>query len=99
MFKKRVMAQTKWEDELDNNPRLELSESTVCGEKYRTVRPSLVDWYNVLDWHSMELWCNAQFGPTPNDGVWTPGARWYMNNSKFWFRNEADLSWFILRWS
>jgi hypothetical protein len=24
--------------------------------------------------------------------------RWYMNNSKFWFRDKKDLEWFLLRW-
>jgi hypothetical protein len=93
------MAKARWVDELENKPSLELSEGTCYGKKYRTVRPTQLSWHNVEDWHSMEIWCNAQFGPTPNDGVWTPGARWYMNNSKFWFRDEADLSWFLLRWS
>ena len=86
------MAKARWVDELDK-PRLELSTGTVAGEKYLTVHPFLHDWL------SMELWCKAQFGSTPVDGVWTPDARWYMNNRKFWFRDEADLSWFILRWS
>jgi len=79
---------------------LALSESRVSGSRYHTVNPNAnwdPYWYNQ-GWFDMELWCNAQFGPTPNDGVWTPGARWYMNNSKFWFRSEADLSWFLLRW-
>lgn len=90
---KRAMSKARWLDELHDKPRLELSEGTVFGEKYFTVSPLL---YN---WHDIELWCNAQFGPIPTDGVWTRSARWYMNNQKFWFRDEADLSWFVLRWS
>jgi len=101
---KRAMSKARWVgelDELDNKTRLILSEGTVFGEKYFTVLPRFVSngSINGQTWIDIELWCTEQFGPTPNDGVWTPGARWYMNNSKFWFRNEADLSWLILRWS
>ena len=92
MQHKRAMAKARWVDELDK-PRLDLDEGTVFGEKYITVRPFLYNWFD------MEIWCLTQFGSVPKDGVWTPGARWYMNNRKFWFRNDADLSWFLLRWS
>ena len=109
MFKKRAMARARWADELDNRSmKLTMSEGTVYGARYLTVLPIISQdmqagnwnesWFNQT-WHDMELWCNAQFGPTPNDGVWTHGARWYMNNAKFWFRDEADLSWFLLRWA
>lgn len=55
-------------------------------------------WYHQ-DWQDMENWCKATFGDTPEDGVWTPGARWYVNNSKFWFRDLSDATMFVLRWS
>ena len=79
---------------------LKLSEGRVSGSRYYTVDPNPnwdPYWYNQ-GWHDMENWCIATFGDTPKDGVWTPNARWYMNNSKFWFRYEKDLSWFMLRW-
>jgi hypothetical protein len=48
----------------------------------------------------MENWCIKTFGDTPKEGVFiTPNARWYMNGSKFWFREKKDLEWFILRWA
>jgi hypothetical protein len=46
----------------------------------------------------MVEWCVETYGPSPSDGVWTPGAKWYVNNSKFWFRTKEDLEWFVLRW-
>jgi hypothetical protein len=94
---KRAMSKARWVDELDNKLSLELSTGTVAGEKYFTVQPNWMHKSN--NWFNMEIWCLTQFGPIPQDGVWTPGARWYMNNRKFWFRNEADLSWFLLKWS
>jgi len=75
---------------------LALSESRVSGSRYHTVDPN-ANWDPY--WHEMENWCIETFGPTPVEGIWQPGARWYMNNSKFWFRSEADLSWFLLRWA
>lgn len=79
---------------------LELSENRVSGTRYHTVNPNTnQDPYRCdQGWLDMENWCIKTFGPTPVDGVWTPNARWYVNNSKFWFRSEADLHWFLLRW-
>ena len=81
--------------------QLDLSEGTVYGIRYRTVKPAWepdrTGWYNQ-DWDNMVAWCVDTYGPTPDDGVWTPEARWYVNNAKFWFRNERDLALFVLRW-
>ena len=74
--------------------KLELSEGRVHGARYLTVHPS-----NGAKWNEMMAWMVETFGPTSHDGVWTSGMRWYANNSKFWFRNEKDLTMFILRWS
>jgi hypothetical protein len=74
--------------------KLELSEGRVYGSRYLTVHPS-----NGWHWNEMMEWMIATFGPTAHDGVWTPNMRWYANNAKFWFRNEKDLTMFILRWS
>ena len=71
----------------------EFSEGTVYGQKYLTVQP-----INSVKWKEMEAWLVETFGPTSHDGVWTSNMRWYMNNSKFWFRNKKDLEWFLLRW-
>ena len=70
--------------------------------------PSRHGWYNQ-EWNDMVDWCVNMFGPSSEDGVehymrgapsvWTPKERWYANNSKFWFRDEADLLMFVLRWS
>jgi len=80
---------------------MKIEEGRVYGARYYTVDPNPnwdPFWYNQT-WHDMENWCIKTFGDTPKDGVWTPNARWYMNNSKFWFRHEKDLSWFILKWT
>ena len=73
---------------------LELSEGRVYGARYLTVHPS-----NGWHWNEMMAWMVETFGPTAHDGVWTPNMRWYANNAKFWFRNEKDLTMFILRWA
>jgi hypothetical protein len=80
---------------------LDLSEGTIYSVRYLTVKPSWDrdrnGWYNQ-DWNDMMAWCVATYGPSPDDGVWTPGARWYANNAKFWFLNESDLALFVLKW-
>ena len=79
---------------------MKLSEGTVFGGKYYTINPNInSDIFYHQDWHDMENWCKKTFGDTPSDGIWTPKARWYMNNSKFWFRKKKDLEWFLIRWT
>ena len=36
-------------------------------------------------------WCKEYFGKS--------GSRWFEQNRKFYFRDEKDMSMFILRWS
>lgn len=71
-----------------------LNEGRVYGARYLTVHPS-----NSWKWNEMMEWMVDTFGPSAVDGVWTPNMRWYANDAKFWFRNEKDLTMFILRWS
>lgn len=74
-----------------------LNEGTVYGARYYTAEPIGGNWLE------MEQWCNKVFG----DGcraLWgeakapEPARRWYANNRKFWFREEKDRDWFIVRW-
>ena len=73
---------------------LELSKGTVYGTEYLTVHPS-----NSSAWNEMMVWMIEKFGPSADNGVWTPDMRWYANNAKFWFRSEQDLMMFVLKWS
>jgi len=81
---------------------LDLSEGKVYGARYYTVEPQfgghIHTWFRTK-WNEMVEWCVATYGPAPKDGVFEPGGRWYTNNSKFWFREEQDREFFILRWS
>ena len=84
--------------------KLDLSEGLVYGTQYWIVQPDIFDavppqrWYRQ-DWEDMVKWCVETYGPTPKSGVWTPGARWYVNNARFWFRDSADREWFVLKWT
>lgn len=73
---------------------LKLSTGTVYGNRYTTVHPT-----NSDHWNEMMQWMLDHFGPSSDDGVWTPNMRWYANNAKFWFRDPRDLTLFLLRWS
>lgn len=88
-----LMTMTGWH-------KLEIGEGRVYGARYLTVKPEgyTPNWDNQI-WNKMVEWCVETYGPTAHDGVWTPSMRWYVNNAKFWFRNEKDLNWFVLRWS
>ena len=74
--------------------KLEFSQGCVYGARYLTVHPN-----NGAKWNEMMAWMIGTFGPSAEDGIWTPDMRWYANNAKFWFRDKKDLTMFILRWS
>ena len=93
--------QRLWED-LHARPveRLVLSEGTVYGSRYYCVEP-----YGG-SWMEMEKWVLKTYGESTGS-IWAeekykhsaqPGERWYGNNRKFWFRDEADRTMFILKW-
>jgi hypothetical protein len=79
---------------------------TVYGLRYYTVEPINLEWQDTRRmWEDMMLWCQNQFGETGN--LWRetknltpePNQRWYANDRKFWFRDEAERTMFLLRWS
>lgn len=75
-----------------------LGHGTVYGAQYYTVAPPM----GLMPWSDMSAWCIETFGPSTGS-IWadiqTPSERWYANNSKFWFREEADLTLFLLKWN
>ena len=74
---------------------LEYGTGKVFGHDYLTVAPMNAEGM----WNDMMSWMVNTFGPTANDGVWTADQRWYVNNAKFWFRDQKDRDWFVLRCS
>ena len=85
-------------DDIHNRPveRLILSEGTVYGSPYYCVEPV------GGSWTEMELWCMQAFGETTGsiygENVPEPAQRWYMNNRKFWFRDQKDQLMFVMKW-
>lgn len=79
---------------------LETEQRTLHGARYWTVHPVIEPvWDQDPEiWHKMMQWMLDNFGPSAANGVWTPGYPWYANNARFWFRNEADMLLFVLRW-
>ena len=86
-------------DEIHNRAveDLKLSEGTVYGLKYHCVEPVGGSWIE------MQEWCFNQFGDSGKH-IWgeketpTPQQRWYMNNRKFWFRDDRDRLMFVMKW-
>jgi hypothetical protein len=80
-------------DKVDMN--LICSTGKYFGKKYYAVKP-----IGYINWSEMELWCQQTFGKMGN--IWdakNPYFRWTANDAKFWFIEEKDREWFILRWS
>ena len=62
------------------------------GMTYHWVSPPVTD-KNKYE-NTTELataWCREQYGNS--------GARWFEKERKFYFKNEKDMTMFILRWS
>jgi hypothetical protein len=92
-----VAFQRLW-DELHNRPveDLKLSEGRVYGARYYCVEPT------GGSWREMELWCLEYFD-SAGEHIWgekfpEPAQRWYMNNRKFWFRDQKDQLMFVMKW-
>ena len=74
-----------------------LAEGKVYGARYYTAEPV------GGNWREMEQWCVEHFG-SAGDHIWgtekapEPQQRWYMNNRKFWFRDDQDRMIFVLKW-
>ena len=95
MIKKRAMVKDKWGDGdwaiLDK--RLETG--------YAEHQPTWPYWvgprhYSEAAWMDMNAWMIDTF----DSGNWgIPNCRWVGSNGKFWFRDAADRTFFILRWS
>lgn len=72
---------------------------TVYGCRYYTVEPIGGNWID------METWCLDSFGSSSTSPIWGESKvpdvneRWYTNNRKFWFRDEKDRDWFLIRWN
>jgi len=80
--------------------QLKIEEGRVYGARYYTVQPMGWGWHEgAVGWSKMMTWTVNTYGPTNKEGVWYPGERWYANNAKFWFRNQEDLTMFVLKWS
>ena len=89
-------------DELEAQTHREcvLSRGTVYGVDYHCVEP------RGIPWGDMEQWAEKQFGKPGS--IWDirrpyyetppPNSRYYMNDSKFWFKDQQDLITFLLRW-
>lgn len=75
---------------------LVLSEGQVYGRIYLCVEPV------GGNWMEMETWCLDTYGNCGSawdkDKAPEPNARWYMNDRRFWFRNQKDRDWFIVKW-
>ena len=101
MIKKRAMANDRlrlshlakqWINEI-NMKRLETGYADNQPKWPYWVQPR---YYNVVDWHDMDKWMREIFG----ESDWlTENGRWVGSDRKYWFRYEADRTFFILRWS
>jgi hypothetical protein len=78
------------------NFSIDVDEGTVYDQRYYTAAPLEAG----KEWPHMMSWMVSTFGPcTAEDGIWVPSQRWYANNARFWFRDQADLTLFLLRWN
>ena len=93
-WKKRAMSTAKWTNciETDNMKHLETGYADAYPKYSYWVQPM---YYSGVEWYAMADWMTKTFG----DSDWsTPNSCWIGSDRKYWFRNEADRNWFMLRW-
>ena len=96
MIKKRVFAnRDKWGDGDWVIP----DKSLQTG--YADNQPKWPYWveprnYSRKEWDEMNVWMIDTFGSC-HWGI--PNCRWVGSDRKYWFRDAADRTFFILRWS
>jgi len=91
----------KWVDELevikDTIAQLNMKRIDVgCADN----QPRWPHWvkpcnYSRKEWDDMGVWMVKTFG----NGDWMMDGVWVGSDRKYWFRNEADRTFFLLRWS
>lgn len=90
-------------DNLTSLYQLQTEVGTVLGKNYFVVKPiGWASYHEPLEWNNMVQWCVDTLGPSGTSdlpGAWSPDQRWYVNSARFWFRDEADRTMFILRFS
>ena len=90
----------KWVDELTDQFILGLTMKRL-ETGYAENQPKWPYWvrpfnYDESDWQAMSGWMTEIFG----DSNWLKeNALWVGSDRKYWFRNEADRTFFLLRWS
>lgn len=89
--------------ELSRLYQLILETGKVFDQEYFVVKPAgWLHYHEPLEWNDMVEWCVSTMGPSGTDknpGAWSPDQRWYVNGARFWFRDEADRTMFVLRFS
>jgi len=90
----------KWANELTDQFIFDLTMKRL-DVGYADNQPKWPYWvrpfnYSESDWQAMSVWMTEIFG----DSNWLKeNALWVGSDRKYWFRNEADRTFFLLRWS
>ena len=100
MIKKRAMAEARWISELADEFILELTMKRL-ETGYAGNQPKYPYWvqphnYSYKEWREMDAWLVNTMGYSD----WSvEHVRWVGSDQKYWFRDESDRTFFILRWS
>ena len=99
MIKKRAMSEARWVSELADQWIAELNMKRL-DVGYADNQPKWPYWvkpcnYTKQDWDEMCVWMVTTFG----NGDWMADGLWVGSDRKYWFRDEQDRTFFILRWS
>ena len=75
-------------------------EETRWHECWYSAVSCLDGWYDLgpSQWNNLLTWCYESFGPR-GDAWSAKSHRWYANSGKLFFRDDADLTAFLLKWS
>lgn len=104
MKKKRAMSASRESYEVELTG-VEVGNAKMYGAKYHTIIPYFN--YNSISGYNYNssltdifIWCLETFGDTDlsKNSTPAPGMRWYYFANRFLFRQDGDLTLFLLRW-
>lgn len=92
-MKPRSRAFQRLRNDILNRPITNITvwETKLHGARICGARPDGGQWYE------MEIWSCEKFG-NPGTIFEEEISRWYMNDRTFYFRDERDLTMFLLKW-
>jgi hypothetical protein len=81
--------------------KIQLSKYKWNSVEYITAtrHPYCDDIVDRTTWDSIAQWCEQHYGPRGDPWARRTASRWYFNGGTVFFKQQSDLTLFLLRWA